>query len=411
MSPLSPSSTRVAVVLGTRPEAIKLAPVIRALRRKAPEIVVHVIVTGQHRQMLTQVLQRFHITPDVDLAVMRPNQSLTGLTGRVLRAIDALLGRISPDVLMVQGDTTSAFATALAGFYHRIPVAHVEAGLRSDDLQNPYPEEANRRLLSIVTRLHLAPTRRAADALVREGAPRDLVAVTGNTVVDALQTLLDRPCSFEGTSLEGLDLDGRRIVLVTSHRRESWGRDLEQICLAIRDLVRMFPDVAAVYPVHLNPNVQATVRRLLEGAERVHLTEPLDYLTFINLAKRSFVILTDSGGIQEEAPTLGKPLLLLRRVTERPEAFEAGRAAVAGTSRTEIVGAASQLLTDPDRYRAMARGDNPYGDGRAAERIVRALQRWREGRRPLLAPEHEFRPNDRRLAPQDFDGEPCGATA
>jgi len=239
--------------------------------------------------------------------------------------------------------------------------------------------------------VHLAPTSGAAAALVREGTTRSRVAVTGNTVVDALQMLLDAPFSFRGTPLDGVDLTDRRIILVTSHRRESWGRDLEQICLAIRDLVRAFPDVAVVYPVHLNPNVQVTVQQTLAGAERVYLTEPLDYLTFINLAKRSCFILTDSGGVQEEAPTLGKPLLLLRNVTERPEAFEAGRAVIVGTSRAEIVRAASRLLSDSDLYEAMSTGDNPYGDGRASARIVRALRRWRQGRLPLLLPHDEFR--------------------
>jgi UDP-N-acetylglucosamine 2-epimerase (non-hydrolysing) len=380
---------RTVVVLGTRPEAIKLAPVIRALKADVG-VVTTVIVTGQHRQMLDQVLQRFRIAPDIDLDVMRPNQSLGELTGRVLRSVETELLRLRPDLLLVQGDTTSAFVTALAGFYQRIPVAHVEAGLRSYDLHHPFPEEANRRLLSVVSAVHLAPTIGAAAALGHEGIARAQVAVTGNTVVDALQMLLDAPCSFCGTPLDGVDFYDHRVILVTSHRRESWGHDLEQICLAIRDLVRAFPDVAVVYPVHLNPNVQVTVQQTLAGAERVYLTEPLDYLTFINLAKRSFFILTDSGGVQEEAPTLGKPLLLLRKVTERPEAFEAGRAAIVGTSRAEIVRAASRLLSNPDQYEAMATGENPYGDGRAAARIVRALRRWRQGRFPLLLPQDEF---------------------
>jgi UDP-N-acetylglucosamine 2-epimerase (non-hydrolysing) len=386
---------RVLVVLGTRPEAIKLAPVIRALKSGSGEFDTKVVVTGQHRFMLDQVLNLFDITPDADLAVMRPNQSLGELTGRLLQSLETLLARRHPDLLMVQGDTTTAFVTALAGFYHQIPVAHVEAGLRSYDLLNPFPEEANRRLISVVTDVHFAPTARAAEALVRQGTPRDQVAVTGNTVVDALKTFLDTPFSFRSTPVDGLSVNGHRIILVTSHRRESWGQDLEQICLAIRDIVRAFPDVVVVYPVHLNPNVQATAQQILAGVERVHLTEPLDYLTFVNLAKRSFFILTDSGGVQEEAPTLGKPLLLLRRVTERPEAFEAGQADVVGTSRAEIVRAASRLLSDRERYLAMASGENPYGDGHAAERIALALGRWRLGRRPLLSAEDEFHPRGR----------------
>jgi UDP-N-acetylglucosamine 2-epimerase (non-hydrolysing) len=280
----------------------------------------------------------------------------------------------------------------MAGFYHQIPVAHVEAGLRSYDLKNPFPEEANRRLISVLADLHFAPTRASAEALVREGTPPERVAVTGNTVVDALETLLDVPCSFTRTPLDGLPLDERRIVLVTSHRRESWGQDLENICLAIRDIVDAFPDVAVVYPVHLNPNVRSTVERTLTGADRVYLTEPLDYLTFINLARKSLLILTDSGGIQEEAPTLRKPVLLLRKVTERPEAFLAGRATIVGTSRPEIVRHTSRLLSDASAYDAMTMGENPYGDGRAAGRIARGIRRWRRGQLPLLPAQDEFHP-------------------
>jgi UDP-N-acetylglucosamine 2-epimerase (non-hydrolysing) len=382
---------RVVVVLGTRPEAIKLAPVIRALKSEQSDVDTRVVVTGQHRHMLDQVLSRFRISPDRDLAVMRPNQNLGELTGRILQAFETLLSDLSPDLLMIQGDTTTAFVTSLAAFYHKIPVAHVEAGLRSYDLQNPFPEEANRRLISILTVIHLAPTPKSALALLHEGVPRARVAITGNTVVDALGTLLDVPYSFRGTPLEQVGLDGQRLVLVTSHRRESWGQDLQNICLAITDIVRAFPDVAVVYPVHLNPNVRSTVQQLLAGHARVHLTEPLDYLTFINLAKRSFLILTDSGGLQEEAPTLGKPLLLLRKVTERPEAIEAGQARIVGTSRAAIVREASRLLSDPTEYLAMTAGENPYGDGRAAQRIVLAIRRWRSGSLPLLPAHEEFR--------------------
>ena len=371
-------SYRVLVLLGTRPEAIKLFPVIRVLKSESSDVDTRVVVTGQHRQMLDQVLDLFRISPDADLGLMQANQRLGDLTGRILCAVETLLRDLSPDLLMVQGDTTSAFVASLAGFYHRVPIAHVEAGLRTYDSGNPYPEEANRRLISVLTDLHFAPTARAARNLLSEGVPAGQVAITGNTVVDALHTLVDVPFSFKGTPLDGVELNNRRIILITSHRRESWGRDLEDICLATRDIVQAFPDVAVVYPVHLNPNVRSTVQRTLAGAERVYLTEPLDYLTFINLAKRSFLILTDSGGLQEEAPTLGKPVLLLRKVTERPEAFEAGRARVVGTSRTQIVREASRLLSDPDAHLAMAAGENPYGDGRAAERIAVGIRRWRQ---------------------------------
>jgi len=390
---------RVLVVFGTRPEAIKLMPVIRVLKSESNDVDTRVAVTGKHRQMLDQVLDLFRISPDADLGLMQANQRLGDLTGRMLFAVETLLQELSPDLLMVQGDTTSAFVTSLASFYNRIPVAHVEAGLRTYDPANPFPEEANRRLISVLTNVHFAPTARAARNLICEGASPEQVAVTGNTVVDALHTLVDVPWSFSGTPLDGVELDNRRVILVTSHRRESWGRDLEEICLATRDIVQAFADVAVVYPVHLNPNVRSTVQRTLAGAERVYLTEPLDYLTFINLARRSFLILTDSGGLQEEAPTLGKPVLLLRKVTERPEAFEAGRARVVGTSRAEIVSEASRLLTDPNEYLAMATGDNPYGDGRAAERIAIGIRRWRQGLLPVLSPADEFHPSEARLSP------------
>jgi UDP-N-acetylglucosamine 2-epimerase (non-hydrolysing) len=387
---MNEKACRIVVVFGTRPEAIKLAPVIRALTSPSTGLDTKVVVTGQHRQMLDQVLSRFHIVPDADLDVMRPNQSLGELTGRVLQTVETLLSNLHPNLIVIQGDTTTAFVTALAGFYLRIPVAHVEAGLRSHDLSNPFPEEANRRLISVVTQIHLAPTALAARLLVGEGLPRENVAVTGNTVVDALDTLLGAPFSFSGTALAGRVSHDQRIILVTSHRRESWGQDLENICLAIRDIVQAFPDVAIVCPVHLNPNVRSIVGRLLADCERVLLTEPLDYLTFINLAKQSYLILTDSGGIQEEAPTLRKPLLLLRQLTERPEAFDQGRARIVGTSRAEIVRETSRLLSDPIDYLAMTIGENPYGDGRAAERIALAIQRWRNGCRPLLSSAEEF---------------------
>jgi UDP-N-acetylglucosamine 2-epimerase (non-hydrolysing) len=387
---MSESACRIVVVFGTRPEAIKLAPVIRALKSASNGVDTTVVVTGQHRQMLDQVLSRFHILPDADLDVMRPDQSLGELTGRVLQSVEMLLSNLHPHLLLIQGDTTTAFVTALAGFYLRIPVAHVEAGLRSHDLNSPFPEEANRRLISVLTQIHFAPTARAAHRLVGEGLPRENVVVTGNTVVDALDLLLELPFSFTGTTLDGCVSPHQRIILVTSHRRESWGHDLENICLAVRDIVHAFPDVVIVCPVHLNPNVRSIVQRLLAGCERVHLTEPLDYLTFINVAKQSFLILTDSGGIQEEAPTLRKPLLLLRRLTERPEAFEQGRARIVGTSRAEIVRETSRLLSDPGDYLAMTIGENPYGDGRAAARIALAIQRWRNGSRPLLSSDEAF---------------------
>lgn len=391
MTSADQAKTRVAVVMGTRPEAIKMAPVVHALRARAERFESIVVATAQHRQMLDQVLGLFRIRPDVDLDLMQPDQTLSALAARVLTTMDATLRELRPDLLMVQGDTTTVFATSVAAFHLSIPVAHVEAGLRSHDLRNPFPEEMNRRLTSVVTALHLAPTPLAARELQREGVPPERVVVTGNTVVDALQRLLEQPFEAAGTPLDGIRLDGHRLLVVTSHRRESWGADLENTCLALRDLVDRFPDLLVVYPVHLNPNVRQTVMGLLAGRRRIHLTEPLDYFTFVNLMRRCHLILTDSGGVQEEAPTLGKPLLVLRKLTERPEAFQAGLSKVVGNAREVIVAEASRLLEDDDAYRRMVSSDNPFGDGRAAERIVLAVDRWSSGRLPPLEADEQFR--------------------
>lgn len=382
---------RIAVVMGTRPEAIKMAPVVHALRRCARFETI-VVATAQHRQMLDQVLSIFRIEPDVDLDLMRQDQSLSELASRVLTTMDATLQELRPDLLMVQGDTTTVFATAVTAFHRHIPVAHVEAGLRSHDLRNPFPEEMNRRLTSVLTQIHLAPTPLAGQELERESIPVERIVVTGNTVVDALHQLLAEPFEWRGTPLDGIPFDGKRLLVVTSHRRESWGQDLENTCLALRDLVGRFPDLLVVYPVHLNPNVRKTVMTILAGTERIHLTEPLDYFTFINLIRRCHLILTDSGGVQEEAPTLGKPLLVLRKLTERPEAFHAGLSKVVGNSREVIVAEACRLLEDERAYRAMVSSDNPFGDGRAAERILKALDRWASGRSPLLEATEQFAP-------------------
>lgn len=378
----------VGVVFGTRPEAIKLAPVIFELQKR-PEFQPVLIATSQHRQMLDQVLQIFNIRPDIDLDLMQPNQTLAGITCRVLQASDSLLQSTPLDCLMVQGDTTTAFATALAAFYRRIPVVHVEAGLRTGDVQNPYPEEVNRRLAAVVTDLHFAPTALARENLLNEGVVPERIVVTGNTVVDAVQALM-RIGAMDQPLPEGIPDDGSKIVLVTSHRRESWGADLENICAALRTLVFRFPDVRVVYPVHLNPNVRGTVQECLAGVDRVHLTPPMDYFSFSSLLRRSYLVLTDSGGVQEEAPAYGKPVLVLRKVTERPEASMMGLSVIVGTSREAIVREASKLLTSAEEYRAMAEGQNPYGDGRASERIVEALSRWFGGERPPLQQWEEF---------------------
>jgi UDP-N-acetylglucosamine 2-epimerase (non-hydrolysing) len=398
-TPLS-SSCRVIAVLGTRPEAIKLALVIHELRQRANDFEIAVVHTGQHRTMLDNALQLFKIKPDFDLDVMRPNQPLSALTGRVLDTVENACNRFQPSMVLVQGDTTTAFASALAAYYCKIAVAHIEAGLRSYDIYNPFPEEANRRLVSVMTEIHFAPTAFSRDALLAEGIPAAKIVVTGNTVVDTLRALSQLPESWENTPLAGIPTDNCRLVLVTSHRRESFGTDQENMCRALKDLVDRHPDIRIIYPVHLNPTVQSTVKSLLAGTDRIHLTEPLDYITFVSLLRRCYLVLTDSGGIQEEAPTFSKPVLVMRKVTERPEASQFGMAKIIGMSRKKIVDETERLLTDAEAYQNMSEGENPYGDGKASERIADAITRWHQGKTPLLEPDKEFklppRPHPRR---------------
>jgi len=380
---------RVGLVFGTRPEAIKMAPVISELKQRSEQFQPLLISTAQHRSMLDQVMNVFGITPDIDLDLMRPNQSLNGLTCRVLQAMDSVLADHPVDVLMVQGDTTTAFAAALAAFYRRIPVAHVEAGLRSRDIANPFPEEVNRRLAGVVTALHFAPTSIALENLIAEGIPAGQIVTTGNTVVDAVKMLVGMRMADQPLPAEVPD-DGSRILLITSHRRESWGMELENICDAIREIVTGFSDVRAIYPVHMNPNVRNTVMSRLGSLDRVHLIEPVDYFGFLSLLRRCHLVLTDSGGVQEEAPTFGKPVLVLRRVTERPEASMMGLARIVGTSREAIVREASDILSSSIVYRTMSEGANPYGDGRASVRIADALGRWMSGVSPVLESSQQF---------------------
>jgi UDP-N-acetylglucosamine 2-epimerase (non-hydrolysing) len=387
-----PKACRVIAVLGTRPEAIKLALVIDDLRRRSPEFEMAVVYTGQHRTML----DHFKIKPDFDLDVMRPNQTLSMLTCRVVDTVENACHRFKPNMVLVQGDTTTAFGAALAAYYCKIPVGHIEAGLRSHDIYNPFPEEANRRLVSVVTEIHFAPTALSRDALLAEGVPAAKIVVTGNTVVDALRGLSQQPHSWENTPLAGIPADDSRLLLVTSHRRESWGSDQENMCLALKDLVNRHLDIRVIYPVHMNPNVRSTINRLLSGIDRIHLTEPLDYITFVSLLRRCFLVLTDSGGIQEEAPTFHKPVLVLRKVTERPEASQFGMAKIIGMSREGILRETERLLSDTEEYKQMSEGENPYGDGRASERIVETITRWHLGKTPLLDPDKEFKMPPRR---------------
>lgn len=367
-----------------------MAPIVHALQNRAEDIETVVIATAQHRQMLDQVLALFKIEPDIDLDLMRPDQNLSDLTCRVLQVMETTLTEVKPDLLMVQGDTTTVFAASVAAFYQKIPVAHVEAGLRSHDLYNPFPEEANRRLTSVLTQIHLAPTPLSKQELLNEGVGEENIIVTGNTVVDALSTLLDAPFSFDGTEIANLPIQNHRVILVTSHRRESLGDDLKNTCLALKEIVSRFPDVMVVYPVHMNPNVRKTVMEILSGVDRIALTEPLDYLSFLNLMRKAHIIVTDSGGVQEEAPSLKKPLLVLRKLTERPEAFHAGLSKIIGTSTEKIVEEVSTLLSDEKSYQAMI-GENPFGDGKASERIADVVCRWANNQQPLLPQDKQFK--------------------
>jgi len=367
----------VSVIFGTRPEAIKLAPVVLALRAD-PRFRCDVCVSAQHREMLDQVLEVFGIVPETDLDLMTPNQTLEGLTARAVESVGRYLAEREPDLVLVQGDTTTTFCAALAAFYHHVEVGHVEAGLRTGNLQSPWPEEANRVLTTRLTALHFAPTATNRDNLLREGVDPARIVVTGNTVVDALFLALDkvraRPPAVPGLAPELAAPGGPPLVLITGHRRENFGAGFESICNAIARLARRFPGTAFVYPVHLNPNVRRPVDRILRTADtpNVHLIEPLAYLPFVAMMHRSTLILSDSGGVQEEAPSLGKPVLVMRDTTERPEAVIAGTVKLVGTDEETIVAETSRLLEDPAAYEAMARAHNPYGDGKATGRILEA---------------------------------------
>lgn len=358
---------RLACVIGTRPEAIKMAPVVMRLRAESWCRCI-VLCTAQHRELLDQVLEVFGIRPDADFGIMRPNQTLCGLTSRLIDSFDEVLTGLRPDAVLAQGDTTTSLVAALCSFYHRVPFGHVEAGLRTGNLYGPFPEEMNRLVASRIARWHFAPTRQAAGNLLREGIAPEQVHVTGNTVIDAL---LQVAAQCSETSVPA----GLRLVLVTAHRRENFGEPFASICRAIRHLAERRADIQFLYPVHPNPNVQQVARELLGGHPRIRLVPPLDYRAFVAAMKQAHFILTDSGGVQEEAPALGKPVLVLRQETERPEAVAAGVVRLVGTDFEKIVAESTRLLDDCDHYAAMAHGVSPYGDGEAAARIARLLKR------------------------------------
>lgn len=365
---------KVLTVFGTRPEAIKMAPLVKELEA-ADGIESVLCVTAQHREMLDQVLELFKLKPDYDLNIMKPNQTISMITSNVLIGLDEVFNKEQPDIVLVHGDTTTTFAAALAGFYHQVKVGHVEAGLRTYDKYSPFPEEMNRVLTGHMADLHFAPTERNRDNLLREGIDESKIFITGNTVIDAFLDVANKPYEFEDDTLRNIDFENKRIITVTCHRRENLGENMENIFGAIRRIADEFDDVEVIYPVHLNPKVREIANRILDGADNIHLIEPLQYQPFVNLQAKSYLIITDSGGMQEEAPSLGKPVLVVRKETERPEAIAAGTAKLAGVEEETIYNMTKELLTDKDAYNKMAHAVNPYGDGKTSKRIVEILKK------------------------------------
>jgi len=364
---------KILAVFGTRPEAIKMAPLIKELGRYGDKIQCRVAVTAQHREMLDQVLNLFDITPHYDLDIMRPGQSLFDITSRSLTGLKEVLEQDKPDITLVHGDTTTTFVAALASFYLQIPVGHVEAGLRTGNKYSPFPEEMNRHLTGVLTDVHFAPTEKSRKNLLAEGVPKENIHVTGNTVIDALLATVKKDYRFDDPVLDSIDFESQRILLLTTHRRENLGDPMRGIYLALREVLELHPDVGIIFPVHKNPAVRSVVSEVLGGLDRVHLIEPMDYDPFVNLMQKCCMVLTDSGGMQEEAPSMGKPVLVLRNTTERPEAVEAGTVVLVGTEKEAVLAETSKLLNNPDHYRRMSEAANPYGDGKASGRIARAL--------------------------------------
>ncbi|MFH1855701.1 MAG: UDP-N-acetylglucosamine 2-epimerase (non-hydrolyzing) [Candidatus Omnitrophota bacterium] len=363
---------KVITIFGTRPETIKLAPVIKELEKHPKQIISKVIATAQHRDMMDAFVRVFGLKADYDLDVMTHNQTLFDITMRTLNRIEDIFLKEKPDLILVQGDTTTAFVASLAAYYLKISVGHVEAGLRTKNKYSPFPEEMNRRLISPIADFNFAPTRQAKENLLKEGINPRNIFITGNTVIDALFLTLGKPYECSHKVLKKIDYKNKKVILVTVHRRESFGKPIEQIFKAVKEIANKF-DVEIIYPVHLNPNVQKAASEILAGIKNIHLIEPLEYVPFVNLMSNAYLVLTDSGGVQEEAPSLGKPVIVLRDVTERMEGVKAGTAVLIGTDREKIIKTTSRLLTSNAAYQKMAKAQNPYGDGKAAERIVKSI--------------------------------------
>ncbi len=374
---MNPSPLKVLSIFGTRPEAIKMAPLIKGLDDE-PELVSIVAVTAQHREMLNQVLNLFDIKPDYDLDIMKDRQTLSGITRSVLDGLDKVIKEAMPGLILVHGDTTTTFAGALAAFYNKISVGHVEAGLRTGDRYTPFPEEMNRRLVSVISELNFAPTWGAYENLLREGTNKENIFITGNTVIDAVKNSISKEYVFNDDQINHIltsnELKNKKMIILEAHRRENWGKPLEEICQAVKDLVVKYKDILVLFPVHKNPAVEEIARENLTDVERVFLINPLNMGDFHNLMNKSHLILTDSGGIQEEAPSLGVPVIVLRNKTERPEALEAGTVLLAGTNKNGILEVAGKLLDDEDYYKSISKVENPYGDGKASRRIIEAIK-------------------------------------
>ncbi len=365
---------KVLVVFGTRPEAVKMAPVVKALKKDKDTFESKICVTAQHRDMLDQVLRIFDIEPDYDLDIFERGQTLTQITCRALAGLEEVIEDFKPGLILVQGDTTTVFSGALAAFYHQVKIGHVEAGLRSGNLYSPYPEEANRMMTGVLTDFHFAPTETSRDNLLREGFDEKRIFITGNTSIDALSWVIDENYKFEEEIINNIDFKNKKVILLTAHRRENIGKPMENIFSALKDIAEENKDVEIIYPMHLNPKVREIADKIFKGMKSVHLIEPLDYLPFTNLMNKCYLVVTDSGGVQEEAPSLGKPVLVVRRETERPEGIQAGTAKLAGTDRDNIYKELNILLNNEDEYKKMANAVNPYGDGKAADYIVEAIK-------------------------------------